>query len=215
MKKTTYRYFPCNRLTQTGLGGYSLLLLFLILFSCNSTIDAEWDYKRFKRRLDPVLEGLEEKYPNYKDNSIVREKARAELEKMTDTLLNLKYISQIPLKVLRLGRTPDGLGAMVHFYTDNYDYKIDRLSDRFNFDVIGFMSENLASYIKEDSKYYVYASDYQLLTKKQAFELVNQVYYTPEIAINKGIGNDFLFNIGNMRCRVDSVKLVGRYDIPK
>jgi len=121
------------------------------------------------------------------------------------------YFDDIPLKVFRMGKNPHGKGALVHFYTDNYDTKIpNRLSDKFNFDIIGFMNEDIAKTINEDEKYYVYGKKFKRLSEDEVFLLVNRVYHSPGTSIGKGLYEVYEFTIGDLMCEIDSVKIVSK-----
>jgi len=163
------------------------------------------------RKIEPILDSLINKYPNYTDNSIVRENATKELDKKIDSLLNMGYLSDIPLKVFRIGKKPHKKGALVQFYTYNYNFnRPSILSDRLNFDLIGYMDETLASTLKEEGTYYIYGKNFKRLNEKEVFLIVNQVYHSPGTEISKeGIGSSvFNFNIGDMSCEIDSIKLI-------
>ncbi|HVW12768.1 MAG TPA: hypothetical protein VHB54_03045 [Mucilaginibacter sp.] len=160
------------------------------------------------RKIDPILQQLEKKFPNYKDNQIVRDNAADYLQHKIDSVVPLGYLNDIPLKVFRIGKNPHGKGALVQFYSDNYDSnESTRLSDRLNFDIIGFMNEKLATTLKENGKYFVYGKKLKRLTETETFLIVNQVYYSPETKISKNaIWDVYNFYVGDLICEVDSVK---------
>lgn len=163
-----------------------------------------------ERKIDTLLEAVINKFPNYKENPIVREKATRELDRKIDSVLSLGYLNDIPLKVFRMGKNPVGDGALVQFRTDNYNYeKEELLSDRLNFGILGFVDIKLASELKEDGSYIIYARKLKRLDEREVFSIVDQVYYSSDTEIIKdAIWNVYNFNIGNMLCEIDSVKLI-------
>lgn len=187
-----------------------LLLSILICFiSCNNTQQKSKTEKAEFRKIDPILESIIKKYPNYAENTIVRDDASKELDRKIDSILNLDYFNDIPLKVFRIGNNPHGKGALIQFYTDNYDYeKPNILSNKFNFDIIGFMDKDLASTLKEDGKYYVYGKKLKRLNQQEISVLVSQVYFSPQTEINKdAIWDTYNFNVGDILMEIDSVKI--------
>lgn len=194
---------------------YIILTLGIFTFlSCNNPNHKNKETDKIEtRKIDPILDALTKKYPNYTDNSIVRENATKELDKKIDSLLNLNYLDDIPLKVFRMGKNPHGKGALVQFHTDNYDSdQPNRLSDRLNFDIVGFMDEKLASTLTEDGTYFIYGKKLKRLNETEVFLIVNQVYYSPGTEISKdAIFDVYNFNIGDVLCEIDSVKSVSKY----
>lgn len=186
-----------------------LTITVFTLFACTNQNHKEKDEKR---KIDPILEEIINKYPNYTENTIVRENASKELDEKIDSILNMGYLNDIPLKVFKMGKNPHGKGALVQFYTDNYNSdRPDRLSDRLNFDIIGFMDEKTASTLKDKGTYFVYGKKLMRLNETEVFLIVNQVYYSPGTEISKdAIWNVYNFNIGDILCEIDSVKLVNK-----
>jgi len=181
--------------------------------ACNNPNSGSVEKKNEKRKIDPFLEEIfVKKYSNYTDNQIVRENAIEEFDKKIDSLIELGILNDIPLKVLRIQKNPHGKGALIQFYTDNYDYKKPYiLSNRLNFDIIGFMDETKASNLKEKDIYYVFGKKMKRLNKTETFLLVSQVYYSQETKIDKdAIWDVYNFYIGNILCEIDSVKTVKR-----
>lgn len=194
---------------------YIILTLGLFtIFSCNNPNQKDKETDKIEtRKIDPILDALTKKYPNYTDNTIVRENATKELDKKIDSLLNLNYLDDIPLKVFRMGKNPHGKGALVQFHTDNYDSdRPNRLSDRLNFDIVGLMDEKLASTLKDGGTYFIYGKKLKRLSETEVFLIVNQVYYSPGTEISKdAIFDVYNFNIGDILCEIDSVKSVSKY----
>jgi hypothetical protein len=185
------------------------LLTIISLISCNNQQQKE-KVEVEKRKIDPILESVVKKYPNYTDNTLVRENATKELDKTIDSIFKSGYLDDIPLKVFRIGKNPHGKGALIQFHTDNYDSdKPDILSNRLNFDMIGFMDEKLASTLKEDETYYVYGKSLKRLSKTEVFLIVPQVYFSPGTEISKdAIYDVYNYNIGDILKEIDSVKLI-------
>jgi hypothetical protein len=191
-----------------------LTLALFTIISCNNPNQKNKETDNIEtRKIDPILDALTKKYANYTDNTIVRENATKELGEKIDSLLNLNYLDDIPLKVFKMEKNPHKKGALVQFYTLNHDSnRPNRLSDRLNFDIIGFMDEKLASTLKEDGTYFIYGKKLKRLSKTEVFLIVNQVYYSPGTEISKDpILNTYNFNIGDILCEIDSVKSVNNY----
>jgi len=189
---------------------YFVVVCFLLfLFSCDNPQLNQSNIPKIQiRKVDPILQLIEKKFSNYKENEIVRENAAHELGHKIDSILPLNYLNDIPLKVLRIGKNPHGKGALVQFYTDNYDNNHPTiLSDRLNFDIIGFMDEKLATLLNEHGKYYVYGKKMKRLSKTETFVIVNQVYYSPVTEIRKdAVWDIYNFYIGDIICKIDSIK---------
>jgi len=187
-----------------------IILCFLsLLFACDVPQATQLNTVQIRlRKIDPILNQLEKKFPNYKDNQIVRDNAAEYLQHKIDSVLPLGYLNDIPLKIFRLGKNPHGKGALVQFYAKNYNSdQPTRLSDRLNFDIIGFMDDKLAATLKENGEYFVYGKKFKRLTETETFLIVNQVYYSPETKITKdAIWDVYNFYIGDLICQVDSVK---------
>lgn len=194
---------------------YILLMLGLFaITSCENVSQKNKESSKVEsRKIDPILDALIRAYPNYKDNSVVRELATDALDKRIDSILNLNYLDDIPLKVFRMGKNPHGKGALVQFHTDNYDIeRPNRLSDRLNFDIVGFMDEDLATTLRDDGVYYIYGRNFKRLSEAEVFLIVNQVYYSPGTQISKDAILDVCnFNIGDILCEIDSVKSLSNY----
>ncbi len=191
------------------------ILGILTILSCNNDTNKAINVIK-TRKIDPILNALTKKYPNYKDNSIVRENATKELDKKIDSLLNFNYLDDIPLKVFRMGENPyktNTKGALVQFHTDNYNSdQPNRLSDRLNFDIVGLMDEKLATTLTEGGTYFIYGKKLKRLSQTEVFLMGNNAYYTSETEISKDpIFDVYNFNIGVISCEIDSVKSVSKY----
>ncbi len=179
------------------------------LVSCNNQLHKN-EVEIVKRKIDPILEKLLSKYPNYEENSIVRENATEELDKKIDSILNFGYLDDIPLKVFKIGKNPHGKGALIQFHTDGYNRESpELLSNRLNFDIIGLMDEKLASTLNDDGTYYVYGKNLKRLNETEVFLIVKQVYYSPGTEISKdAIYDVYEYDIGNIMMEIDSVKFI-------
>jgi hypothetical protein len=188
------------------------LIIFYCLFfllSCDAPQSSQSNVVKIPlRKIDPILNQLEKKFPNYKDNQIVRDNAAEYLQHTIDSVLSLGYLRDIPLKVFKIGKNPHGKGALVQFYSDNYSSnRPDILSDRLKFDVIGFMDEKLAASLKEGGQYFVYGKKLKRLTETETSIIVDQTYYAPETKISKdAIWDVYNFYVGDILCEVDSIK---------
>jgi hypothetical protein len=193
---------------------YTIILSLISLFGCYSTNGDEDNTERKsakieQRKIDSILIAIVAKYPAYTENNLVRENAAIELHKKIENGLQSGYFQDIPLKVMRMGKNPHGKGAFVHFYTDNFDYtRGGRLSDRFNFDLYGFISEKLAGQLKEKGAYYVYGKNFKMLHGAEASLLFNIVFHSKKIEITQNTGDVFNYNIGCMSCEIYALKEV-------
>jgi hypothetical protein len=188
---------------------FIILILFGLLTSCNQSKNTENNGMITKRKTDILLENLEKKFQNYKENELVREDMRNELDKKIDSVYKLNHLDDIPMKVFRIGKNPHGKGALIHFRTDNFNYENrSLLSDRLNFDIIGFMDEQKASQLKENETYLIFGKMLERLTRPDVFLIVPQVYYSPETRISRdGIFDEiFNYNIGDFLMEIDNVK---------
>lgn len=154
----------------------------LLLFSCHTEgSDQQPDNSNDVinvRKIDPILnEIFINKYPNFKENSIVRDQANLELTHQIDSLVHLGYLDDIPLKVLRIQDLEDESGVLVQFYASNKHSGNELLSSSLEFEIFGLMSREKASTINESLKYKVSAKNFKRLTNEEAFVLVPNVQY--------------------------------------
>lgn len=158
----------------------------------------------------PLYDNLVMKYPNVLHNELVRENATKELVALVDSLVPLHYLEDIPLRVHKVGMNPHGKGTLAQFYADNYN-KND-YTNMLQFDIVGFMNEEMAVTIDDAKKYYVYAHNYKRLNTTEANIMLKSMYYSPKPAISKGvITEDMEVNIGMFLCEIDSIKVVPEY----
>lgn len=186
---------------------YWLATFCILAMACVSESKPE-EKKLEKRKTDHLLEEVfNSKYSNYKDNQLVREQAAKELDKRIDSIIVLGGLDDVPLKIFTLRKNPYGKGALVHFYTDNHGHNnSDLLSNRVDFDLLGFMDESLAATLNDKGTYLVYAKKYKRLNNDAVFAIVSQVYHSPETNVVKdAVGEVYNFNIGNILCEVDSI----------
>ena len=66
---------------------FFFLVMIHALVSCNNQLHKN-EVEIVKRKIDPILEKLLSKYPNYEENSIVRENATEELDKKIDSIFH-------------------------------------------------------------------------------------------------------------------------------
>lgn len=199
MKKLTLFFVIC------------ILFVACIPNSQKNTTDVKIEEKRAaipEREIEPFLNKIFiNEYPNYQSNELVKDKALSELMLNIDSLAPLKYLEEIPLKIFRIQKNPHGKGAIVQFYSDNSGAA--PLSDRLGFDVIGLMSEDIASSLNENSKYLIFGKKYNRLNETKTYLIVPQSYYSPNPEISKNTSTGvFAFNIGVFICEVDSVKQI-------
>ncbi len=104
-------------------------------------------------------------------------------------------------------KNPGGEGSMVQFYADN-SYNPERLSNQLQFDLIAFMSDEVASTLDDKKKYAVYGINYQRLDMEDASALIPRLYYGPESGISKDVSRgDPRYSIGTFAGEIDSVKV--------
>ncbi len=193
-----------------------IILMFLgLLSNCNQSENADNKDAIVKRKMDIILENLENKYPNYKENQIVRGNMQKELDKTIDSIYKLNYLDDIPMRVFKIGKNPHGKGALIQFHTDNYLSETrNLLSDRLEFDIIGLMDEQKASLLKDDKTYLISGKMLKRLNETEVFLIVPKVYFSPETEISKD-GNYrsaiFTYKIGDLLMEIDSAKLINRY----
>lgn len=148
-----------------------IVLALSIIPSCDTTThygDKELEIK-YSRKIDPFLDTIFNiRYPNYRSNEIVREKALKNMIKVIDSLAPKGYLDDIPLKILKVQKNPHGKGALVHFYSHNKT-ETELLSDKVQFDLIGLMDEKLGESINENKSYYVKEKNINALMKRKFF----------------------------------------------
>jgi hypothetical protein len=185
------------------------ILSSLIFFTaCNEQQKKKDENIITKRKIDPYLEEIFlKKYANYAVNSLVKTNALKELNKKIDSLYPLKYLEDIPLKIFKIAKNTQGKGAIVQFYTDN-DETQSPISNQLNFDIIGLMSEEMASNLKEDSyqKYLIKGHNYIRATQEMADLIVAMTYYSTETSIEKESYGIPKFKVGNFICEIDSLE---------
>lgn len=184
---------------------FTFLIISILFIQCKK----EESIKIPKRKLDPFLEEIFiKKFPNFKENDLVKEKALDQLNKKIDSLYPLKYLEDIPLKIFKIQKNKNGKGAIVQFYADNKDETNNILTSDVGFDVIGLMDEKLASTLSANNiqTYYIRGHNYKRMDKTMISVLVDMTYYspTPEISTELyGINN---INLGNFICEIDSIR---------
>ena len=191
-----------------------LIVIFaaILIMSCNQTgnqNNVQTQSETPKRKIDSILNDIFlVKYPNYEENEMVREKATVALKNAIDSLYDKKYLEGIPLKVFRVRKNPHGPGAIVQFYSDNDNIGDKLLSNQLGFDIIGLMSEELASTLSEKSenKYIVFGHKYKRVDAAMASVLVDMTYYSTKTEISTESYSSNKFKIGNFICEVDSIK---------
>ena len=137
------------------------------------------------------------------DNSLVREEISIKIDKSLDSLFNSIKISNLDYQLLYVKKNPHGKGALVHFY---YDGQYENIG--IGYDILGFMSEELAKKIIKDEKYFLYFKNLKRLDKNEVSLLTNYTFFDSKASINEGNYNyRCLFNLGNFICEIDSVQL--------
>jgi hypothetical protein len=184
-----------------------ILIAAAFIKSCHQTTEKTQTECVF-RKMEPILKEIFEKYPSYETNSIIRDSALTELVFKADSLVNLKYLEDIPLKVLSITETTDDKNAIVVFYSDNYDYNNkDILSNSLNFDIIGYVDKNTAATIDESKKYYIEGSNYKRMNKSETYDLVSCTWHSPIPGISIATcTHPNEYNIGIYSCEVNSVR---------
>ncbi|AZA50336.1 hypothetical protein EG346_20090 [Chryseobacterium carnipullorum] len=187
-----------------------ILYMFICLgvVSCTQTNKNE-TIKQPKRKTDSLIITMENKFPNYKDNSLVREEMEKYLSNKADSIFVFKEFDDIPMSVFKLSKNPYGKGMLVQLYADNKYEKNENKSNYLTFDIIGFISDEEAKKINEKSKYYVIGKNVNRINSNQLSVLVPMSYYSPETKIDQdSFGDTYLFNLGIAAMEVDSLKLI-------
>ena len=164
-----------------------------------------------RRRIDPLLDSLVAKYPNYDENELVREKMAQELDAIIDTAYNKGYLDDIPFQILSIEKNTDGHGVMVEFYSDNFDHTRSLLSDKLAFDVLGLMSEELAATLEDKKSYILHGNELARLDAGQIRLLSIQSYFGSATEMSYDpVWKHYDFNIGHITTQVDSVTLYSK-----
>ena len=194
----------CSRLNDCPLLLVFYTICLLGIQSCGQSEKTNSE-NNIQRKVDPVLNQLIKKYPNYQKNEIVRNDAALVLQRQVDSLFALGYFNDIPLEVFQLSKNKNGKGAIAHFKTDNYNTaQHELLSNRLNFDLIGFLSIEEAAKIDEKKKYYVYGKRVKRLSIDETRILVDRFYNN----VKTEITTDSEFNLGVFACEIDSFRVI-------
>ncbi len=196
----------------------SCIVMVCLLFVSCGPVDSRTEKKTeviekpvFRKMGATVQDIFFVKHTNVATNDLVKEKALKEFMHQVDSLVPLHYLEDIPLKVFAVQKNPHGKGALVQFYTDN---ELNRdgypNTNLLGFDIIGFMSEELASTIDDTKKYYVYAHNYKRLNYAEVSVLVDKMYHgtTPRVSTGTVRDDEIQVIIGNFACEVDSIAVV-------
>lgn len=178
----------------------------LLITACTSAPQKVEDEKKLNK-IDPYLNSLVKKFPNYLSNDLIRIKAEKALSNDLDSLVKNNYFDDIPLKILTISKNPHGKGSLVQFHVDQV-VRPDRLSDAATFDVIGLMEDSLAETLNDKATYKIKGSYKAALDQTQVSVLVNQTYYSPDLLFSKNSFDDNQFNLGVFLCEVKSVELI-------
>ena len=190
-----------------------ILIASIFFISCNQseTINSANSEKIVSRKIDTLLTSIIAKYPNYSENEIVREIAASELNKKINRI-QFDLLNDIPLKIFNMKMNPYGEGTIIQFYTRNYDYgkTSNSLSDKLEFELIGFVNQDLATTLDKNKKYFVFGKKYRRANDGQALLLVDQLNFESKTEIRQDVIDSkiFKFRIGQIICVVDSVKLI-------
>lgn len=191
---------------------YILVFLISMLFSCKQNSNSENIITVEKRKIDPFLEEIFiNKYPNYLDNDIVKEKSIKLLTNKVDSLLPYGVLKDIPLKVMSIGKNPHGKGALVQFYVDNESFKSDKkhkglMSNFVQFDVIALMPLDYAEKLIKDECYYIDGKANRI-NQTQLDLLVDLSYYGAIPSIEKSFNdNSTEYKLGAFVLELNSFK---------
>jgi hypothetical protein len=190
------------------------LIILLSFITCIVSCNQKKEKKSIPdlRKIDTVLTDIfQNKFPNYMDNALTKDKALTLLTSKIDSLAPLHYLEEIPLKIFKIQKNPHGKGALVQFYTDNIDRPNKNIfSNQLQFDILGFMSEELASTLDEKKKYFIFGHKYKRLNKTETYIIVNTTYFSPETEISKDAMNSdvYTYKVGVFLCEIDSVRQV-------
>lgn len=171
------------------------LFSLMVFYSCNES-KSHVDFaapdtpksENINGKLDSMVVNVLKDYPNYKSNSIAREKATIDLiatlqPKLSPTILDDGYYH-----VRSIFKNPNDKGYIVHLYgTRQADYKSSAdNTDVFAlyngieicYDILGRLSEDEASKINEDKTVRIKCTSVKrLLTEKEIAKYIRQTYY--------------------------------------
>ncbi|WFB67018.1 hypothetical protein [Chryseobacterium sp. WX] len=162
-----------------------------------------------KRKTDSLISKMENLFPNYKDNSLVREEMEKYLSEKSDSIFVFKEFDDIPMSVFKISKNPYGKGMIVQLYADNKYDNNEIKSNYLTFDIIGFINEDQAKKINEKSKYYIVGKNVKQINSTQLSALVPMSYYSPITKIDQdAYGDTYLLNLGIAVMELDSLKLI-------
>ena len=148
------------------------------------------------------------KFPNFADNDIVRQKAFKEFNGKVDSLIKAKEFIDIPLRIYSIGTNPNGKGAIVQLYADEYEPANKAIPIKIIYNVIGFMNEDKASRLSENSNqtYSLVGHNYKRATETMTTILTSSNKYPTEQKILDRILDTYYINLGTFICEVDAIK---------
>lgn len=185
----------------------TIIILFLFtLISCVKPKDKSVAEDIPERKTEKVLKQIFQKdYPNYLTNDLVKEKALKSLVSKMDSVVKHNGLEEVLLKVSNVTKNPNGKGAIVLFYSIEKEHEDRSFSGKLNFNIIGLMSEKLASRINDHNVYRIKkAHNYNRVNQDQVSLLYNMTMYstTPNISKN---GNEVSFSIGTYMAEIDEL----------
>ena len=186
------------------------VILFIFFSSCyqntqNGNQKKEEDVQIIiPKKIDQVFgEVFMEEYPTFQENNFSKELALESVLEKFDSLRNKGLLNDIPLKIWYVMKNPYGPGAWIHLHTFSASNK--SLSDKTNFDLVAFISEEEASKVKEGDFYYVYGKNFNRIDKIQVEILMSKVFYQDEPEIISSTEVFYELRLGVILCEADSL----------
>lgn len=158
------------------------------------------------RAFDYVLDEIfYEKYPNFLTNSISKDLALDNVLFKFDSLKEDGIISDIPLKLWYVKKNPYGPGAFAHFYTFEIKPSGKRISEKMNFDIVGFVGLEEASKLTEGDYYFIFGKNFNRTDKIQSEIISDKVFYQREPEIIASENSFHQLNLGLILFEADSL----------
>jgi hypothetical protein len=195
---------------------HSIILLLIFTTSCSKKSEKEIQSKIEVEKVEPrtfdyvLNEIFYEKYPNFLTNSIAKDLALDKVLFKFDSLKEDGIISDIPLKLWYVKKNPYGPGAFAHFYTFEIKPSGKRISEKMNFDIVGFVGLEEASKLKEGDYYYIFGKNFNRTDKIGSEIISDKVFYQREPEIIASENSFHQLNLGLILFEADSLVKIKR-----
>jgi hypothetical protein len=184
------------------------LILFIFSFGCHQNTQNQKKEQNVQiivpNKIDEVFgEVFMEEYPTFQENNLTKELALESVLEKFDSLKNKGLLNDFPLKIWYVMKNPYGEGALIHLHTFSTSNKL--LSDKTNFDLVAFISEEEASKVKEGEFYYVYGKNFNRIDKIQVGMILSKVFHQDEPEIISSTEEFYELRLGVILCEADSL----------